>query len=113
MGVDRTRRKYGADRRADGESRAVLREVLDGLRRDLAAAPAAGGEPRTLLGRFSYADVAMAQVLVFVAPPAREYVKIGAGNRHAFADPALAAEYADLVAWRDALYARHRQPLPS
>jgi glutathione S-transferase len=50
----------------------------------------------------------MAQALVFVAPPTTGHVKLAPANRAAFADADLAAEFADLVAWRDALYARYR-----
>jgi glutathione S-transferase len=111
FGVDRTLRKYGGHEVGAAEARATLREVLGRMRQDLAAAPAAAdGGPKTLLGRFSYADVTMAQVLVFVAPPSRDYVRIGTGNRAAFADAELATEFADLVAWRDALYAHYRRP---
>jgi glutathione S-transferase len=60
--------------------------------------------------RFTYADIAAAQVLQFVSPVAASYraVRIGKANRECFEHPKLAPEYRDLVAWRDALYARHR-----
>jgi glutathione S-transferase len=111
VGVKRTLRKWGATAESHAEHERTFREVLDTLRADLAAgAPDVsrpGGPLKTLLGTFSYADIAMAQVLAYVAPPATG-LKIGPGNREAFGDPALAARYVDLLAWRDALYLQHR-----
>jgi glutathione S-transferase len=104
FGVERTLRKYGGP--TGDDARAVLHEVLTRLRSDLARS---GGH--TLLGTFSYADITMAQTLVFIAPPittGRSHLRIAPSNRVAFTDAELAAEFADLVAWRDALYARHR-----
>ena len=63
--------------------------------------------PRTLLGRFTFADIAMAQVLVSVEPPAFG-LKLGAASRRSFTDPELRERYADLVAWRDELYLAFR-----
>jgi glutathione S-transferase len=105
-GVARTRRKYGGLAQTDAEHQAALQAVLDELRAAL------GGRP-TILDAFSFADIAMAQVLCFVAPPDRRYVKLGKANAAAFGDPELAQRYADLVAWRDALYARFREAMAS
>jgi glutathione S-transferase len=103
MGVRRTLAKY---RSADpDEARRTLRSALEILRERLAAAP--DGEPRTLCGRFTTADIAMSQVLAFVRPPDKG-LRVGPANRRCFHDPELAAEYPDLLAWRDALYARYR-----
>jgi glutathione S-transferase len=102
--VGRTLRKYGGDRQSIETARATLREILGELRRDLSGRP-------TLLDGFSYADVTMAQALVFVAPPTTDQLRIAPANRAAFADAELAAEFADLVAWRDALYVAWRDAL--
>ena len=64
-------------------------------------------QPKTILGSFSFADIAAAQVLGFVSPPSFG-LKLGKASARGFTDPELAAEYADLVAWRDALYEAHR-----
>jgi glutathione S-transferase len=104
LGVDRTRRKYGAGERALDEHRAVLHDVLVGLRRALAATPAPARGPKTLLGGFSYADITIAQVLAFVSPHRGPYLRLGAANQAAYGDPILAGEFEDLVAWRDELY---------
>ncbi len=105
FGVRRTLRKYAPNAAALAEHERTLNEVLDGLRRDLAASDA---KPAALLGAFSYADVAMAQVLAFVSPPAR--LPVGKASRATFLDKTLAERHADLIAWRDALYEAHRGP---
>ena len=61
---------------------------------------------------FSYADILAATTLQFLKPVDDRYVKLGPKTREALTNPALVSEFADLVAWRDALYAAHR-PLPS
>jgi glutathione S-transferase len=104
MGVARTLRKYRGMRDQDA-ARAALAEVLDEVRTALAAAPAA--PVKTLLGQFTFADVAVAQVLAFVEPPAFG-LRLGAATRRSFCDDVLRERYADLVAWRDALYEAHR-----
>lgn len=104
MGVRRTLRKYGAHKA--GDHAATFVAVLDELRAALAAA---GGD--ALLGPahgFSYADISMAQVIAYVRPPATG-LRLGRANRVAYGDEALAERYADLVAWRDRLYAKFRQ----
>ncbi len=109
FGVRRTLRKYGA---VGLDHETTLRAVLDAIRQVLAERKATGDAPTTLLeSGFSFADIAATQVLAFVTPPTTG-LRIGRESRRAFTDPALAADYADLLAWRDAIYARHRA-LPS
>ena len=100
FGIRRTLRKYSAGEPAAATD--TLIEVLDRLRAKVRAA--AGGP---LLADFSFADIAMTQVLAFVEPPSFG-LKLGAANRRAFLDPALRERYGDLVEWRDAIYAAHR-----
>lgn len=104
FGVKRTMRKYGATRAEADVFQAELEGVLDELRAALARAPSR----RTLLAGFSFADVAMAQVLAYVTPPATG-LRLGTASRRCYGDPALAERYADLVRWRDELYAAYRQ----
>jgi glutathione S-transferase len=103
LGIRRTLRKY-----APGEGRAkaeaALTAALDELREALAMQ---AGSPKTLLGSFTFADIAMAQVLAFVEPP-RFGLRIGRASRASFTDPALRERYADLLAWRDELYEAYR-----
>jgi glutathione S-transferase len=103
-GVKRTLRKWGRSDRVDPTAaEASLVRVLDELRSALAASR----DKRTLFGELSFADIAIAQVLAFVEPPPSG-LRIGPANRRCFTDPGIKERYADLVAWRDALYDAHR-----
>lgn len=113
FGVRRTLAKYGAADRSNAELEGELGQVLETLRGALAKVQAEGdGGPWLLLGTFSFADVAMAQVLAFVSPPAFG-LRMGKATRRTFTDPALLARFPDLVAWRDALYERYRPRAPA
>jgi glutathione S-transferase len=103
-GTLRTIGKYGGA--SDDEARTALLAALDALREHLARAVEVDGV-RCLLGAFSWADINAAQALAFVRPPDAG-LRMGPGTRAAFTDPYVAAVSADLLAWRDALYARHR-----
>jgi glutathione S-transferase len=83
---------------------AALRSALVSLRERLAKSSP------YLLGSFTYADILMAGLLQAVAPVSNEYIRLGPATRAIWSRPALAADFTDLVAWRDALYARHRRP---
>ena len=96
-------RKYGADGIDRDAATAKLREVLGAMRKVL-------GSRSTVLDGFSYADIAMAVVLQMISPVAGDYIVLGPARRRAWTEPGLAAEYADLVAWRDAVYAKRRRP---
>lgn len=98
-GVAYMRRKYATEQ----VDEAALVEGLTALRRALAK------HGRYVLGALTYADLTMAVVLQFVLPVADEHVPLGPATRRTIGDPALAAEYPDLIAWRDELYARHRR----
>lgn len=89
---------------ADGAApTAALRATLLTLRQRLAQS-----SPH-LLGEFSYADIVMASLLQGIAPVSDEYIRLGPAMRAVWTQPALAAEFSDLVAWRDELYARQRR----
>ena len=62
-----------------------------------------------LFEQLTFADMAMAVMLQFVRPVADAHVPLDARTRRAWEDPALAKEFADLLEWRDGLYARHRR----
>jgi glutathione S-transferase len=110
VGIRRTLRKYRGDQAGSEAHRGALMAALDEVRATLQAAPSpSGGTPRTLLGRFTFADIAVAQALVSVEPPASG-LKLGPGSRRCFEDPTLREPYADLVAWRDDLYRAFRAP---
>lgn len=83
-----------------------IHKVCIGLRDALAAS---GG--RYLLGDrrgFSYADVVMAAALQGLKPVEHPSLKLGPATRRAWGTPALAAEFPDLLAWRDRMYGEHR-----
>jgi glutathione S-transferase len=103
-GVGYLSRKYGI--RADdfSEHESHVRAALDALR----AALDDGREH--LLDAFSFADITMATSLQFILPVADRYIALGPATREAWTHPALASEYADLLAWRDRLYAKRRPP---
>jgi glutathione S-transferase len=62
-----------------------------------------------LQGSFTYADIVMAGLLQGISPVDNRFMKIGPGARAAWTQPALASEYADLIAWRDRLYESRRR----
>jgi len=110
FGVRRTLRKYA--RTVDGDAARELTDVLDRLRADLAASGARTRGVAHLLSHFSYADVAMAQVLAFVDPPAT-HLRLTDATRATFRDAELAPRYEDLLQWRDELYRELRDRPPA
>ena len=105
LGVALLRRKYGAaaDTRAAAEEKlvAALEPVRDAL---------AGGRRYLCGDAFSYADVTMAVALQPVLPVAERFVPLAPATRRAWTNEALAQRFADLLAWRDAVYEGHRRP---
>jgi glutathione S-transferase len=106
LGVRRTLRKYASRARNLDAHRETARAAFDELRASLEKSTSTVS-PRTLLGAFTFADIAAAQMLSFVTPPSFG-LKIGAANRRSFTDPEFARDYSDLIAWRDALYDAYR-----
>lgn len=96
-------RKYPLD---SAEYAARMREGLLALREGL---DAGGGH---LLGAYSYADITMATALAFVKPVDDAYIRLGPHSRGCWTHPTLSEEFADLIAWRDALYAARRKAKP-
>lgn len=91
--VTRLDRKY-AHLVKTGSLRNALMRTREGL------AQAAGDY---LLGRFSYADIAMAVVLEVVAPIARTEPPLGPATQRCWNEAELAQEFQDLVDWRNRL----------
>ncbi len=96
---------YLGSKYADVAGRGDAMARLDAALADLRAALAG---KRYLLGDFSYADIAMAVGLQGGKPVADRWIALGPATREAWTKPELATKYADLVAWRDDLYAAHR-----
>jgi glutathione S-transferase len=95
-------RKY--DEAAHARAEATLDEVLAKLR----AALAERKERTVLPGGLTYADLAMGVLLQLVRPVDNRFIRLGPATREAWTHRAMAERYADLVEWRDELYARSR-----
>ena len=91
--VKRLDRKYAHLEKPDALRQALLC-TRDGL---------AKSDVDYLLGRFSYADIAMAVVLEVVAPIAHTHPPLGPATQRCWTDPVLAEEFKDLLDWRDQL----------
>ncbi|MBX3216392.1 MAG: glutathione S-transferase [Labilithrix sp.] len=91
------RKKYAVRPVSDEELEAELAPIRAAI---------AGDETRPLLGRFTLADVAIATALQAVRPHATEPAGLRPAQREAWARPALAARWEDVLAWRDAMLER-------
>jgi len=89
---------FGGDLAASGRT---LRATLEELRAALAGRD-------YLFDGFTYADITMAVVLQMVSPVRDAYIPLGPRVREVWTSESLAADFADLLAWRDRLYDRHR-----
>jgi len=94
-------KKYDVPDNAEQEVEHTLRPLLLELR-------AAIGDKAYVLtpSTFTFADVAMASTMQVVRP--RDARLLGPATREAWTNEALAAEFGDLLEWRDAIYAKHR-----
>jgi glutathione S-transferase len=101
IGMRLFKRKYGIDPLDGPRHEAALRSFLDRARAATAST--------YVLGSFSYADIAVAVAIQFVEPPPDERLPLQPATRRCMGTPSLAADFADLLAWRDALYERHRR----
>jgi glutathione S-transferase len=95
-------KKYAMNLDDEAAHTRVMGAALDELRKGLKA----GGE--FLLGPFTYADIVMSTMLQGVSPVDDRFLELGPATRLAWTRPALATEYADVLAWRDQVYATRR-----
>lgn len=95
-------RKYGLRFDAIAEHEAAMRDLLERVQSTLK-------DRRYLLGTFTYADIVAAGFVQGFSPVADEWLKLGPGTRQAWTRPTLASDFADVVKWRDELYAAHRR----
>ena len=102
VGIRYLDRKYQLASYTPEDSRRVLRENCLALRAGLESH---GG---TLCDGFTYADIAMAVTFQFIAPIETDIIKLGTESIGCWSEPELAHEFADLVTWRDTLYATKR-----
>ena len=91
--------KYAVPSDPEQVARESLRPALDEVRAALGTRP-------QLLERFSFADVAIAASLQVLVP--RKRAPLGPATREVWTNEAVARDYGDLLAWRDAIYAKHR-----
>lgn len=90
--------KYAMSRQSADAHLSTMAEHLAALRDAL-------GDRDNLVGDgFTFADVTMAVALTFIEPP--EDAPLGRRSRALWTEPTLAAEYNDLVAWRNRLLTR-------
>lgn len=61
-----------------------------------------------LLGSFTFADIAIAASLQALMP--RKESTLGPATREIWSNESLARDFEDVLAWRDAIYAKHRSP---
>jgi glutathione S-transferase len=94
-------RKYRSTVGARDRIEATIVETLEAIR-----AAVTGRD--TILDGFSYADITAAVVLQGIEPVADRYIHLGPATRAVWRVPKLADQYADVVAWRDRLYAARR-----
>jgi len=94
-------RKYALDLTELETQRETLARGLTTFRERYGARP-------YLFERFSYADIVFCSLLQAVKPVDDRYIRLGPAWRSAWTQPALAAEFADLIRRRDELYAVHR-----
>ncbi len=86
---------------------ATIRESLGQLRKALDGKPE--GAAYVEGDAFTFADIAMAQAVNGISPVDGSFMNIPPGTRACFTHEAIRQEFADLVQWRDGLYARHRR----
>jgi glutathione S-transferase len=94
-------RKYRVSNVATDAIEDSMRPALDRLRAAVKTSPC-------LLGKFSYADIAMATLLQGISPVGNGFIRLGPATRRAWTSVKLEREYEDLVRWRDNLYLDHR-----
>lgn len=102
LGARFLQRKYRADSRSLEDHERTMDDELAALRSTL------GERDYFVDDAFSFADVAVASAMQFVAPIAFSGMRLGEATRAAWTEIDLARRYDDLVAWRDRIYARHR-----
>lgn len=86
---------------------AELEDEIAGELQELARAGVA--DRGTIFERFSFADISMAAALQFVKPVADDHIALGPAQRRCWTRPALADQFAPLIAWRDRLYEQRRR----
>lgn len=93
--------KYGGALRSEPAHRERMKTGLQRIREALAG-------KRYLLGRFTFADIAVASAVHCLTPVRHARVPIAEGARQVWTIAELASEFEELIRFRDALYADDR-----
>lgn len=101
LGVAYLAMKYNFRHAIIAEEKKKVREVLNLVRTTL-------NGRKFLFDRFTYADITVAATLQFVRPVNDKYIRLKPALREVFTQNDLATEFADILEWRDALYADKR-----
>ncbi|WP_394823987.1 glutathione S-transferase family protein [Pendulispora albinea] len=108
--IRQLQRKYQA-RSDEGATHVMqLRGALDRLRDVLVTRRP---DAPYILGRFTYADIAMATLVQGVLPVEDRFLRLASALREVWTERSLVREYDDLVKWRDTIYDRHRYAKPN
>ena len=101
LGVAYLGMKYDFRHAIIAEEKKKVREVLNQVRKGLAGKP-------FFYDRFTHADITAAATLQFIRPVSDKYIPLKPAMRDTFTQNDLATEFADLIEWRDKLYADKR-----
>ncbi len=101
LGVAYLGMKYDFRHAIIAEEKKKVREVLNQVRKGLAGKP-------YIYDHFTYADITAAATLQFIRPVSDKYIPLKPAMRDTFTQNDLATEFADLIEWRDKLYADKR-----
>jgi glutathione S-transferase len=61
-----------------------------------------------LLGKFTYADIALAVTLQMIEPIGKKYIPLDSDTESCWKTPELKEEFSDLIEWRNHIYQKHR-----
>ncbi len=87
---------------------ARIGSVDDRMRAGLQIVREAKGDKEYIEGSFSFADIVGATVVQTIAPVEKKYLDVPPATRKLWEYKKLAKEFPDLIAWRDAIYEKHR-----
>lgn len=90
---------------------ARIGSVDDRIRKGLQAVRDAIGKKDYVLEAFSFGDIVGTSIVQAIAPGDDKYVRIPPGTRRLWNHAKLQKEFADLIEWRNRVYAKHR-PIP-
>lgn len=101
MGIAFFRRKYKFEESQPKQWQQDFANVLIAMSKQL--------EGRAyLVDDFSYADITMAAALQFLEPVDSPTIRLPKRSRKCWGTPDLAKQFPNLIAWRNELYAKHR-----